>query len=72
MNESRRPESIPPKKSTGIKILFIVLIVWAIVIAVGTFQTQASTDFRRPLIVVAIMGVFLGGWGIALWAKRQQ
>jgi hypothetical protein len=71
MNDSK-PSNQSPTKSKGILILFGVLTIWALIIAFGTLQTQASTDFRRPLIVLATMGVFLGVWAVALWASKKS
>jgi hypothetical protein len=68
MGETKKPT----RKSNGLLILFAVLIAWTLLIAFGSFQTQASTDFRRPLIVVICMSVFLGSWGLALWARRKR
>ena len=62
----------PRKSNRGLKILFGVLIFWTVLIAIGTFQTQASTDIRRPLIVVATMGLFLGVWAIALLMRKRS
>ena len=60
------------KKSRGVLILFAVLIAWCVLIAIGLFQTQASTDIRRPLIMVLTMGTFLGVWALALRSKRAR
>jgi flagellar biosynthesis protein FliR len=72
MSDFEKTTSQPPRVSRGVKILIAVLIAWALLIAVGTFQTQASTDFRRPLIVAATMTVFLGVWIGALFAKARR
>ena len=59
---SSSEEKIPSSKisSMGVAALFVLLIIWCLVIAIGSFQTQASTDYRRPLIVILTMGTFLG------------
>lgn len=59
-------------KSQGVSILFLALIAWCVLIALGLFQTQASTDVRRPLIMVLTMGTFLGIWALALHSKRAR
>lgn len=56
----------------GVAILFAVLIAWCVVIAIGSFQTQASTDYRRPLIVMLTMGSFLGIWAVALVLRGKR
>lgn len=58
--------------SIGVKVLFAVLIVWGLLIAIGSFQTQASTDFRRPLIVGLTMSIFLGVWALALKSRANK
>ena len=60
------------QKSRGVLILFLVLIAWCVLIAIGLFQTQASTDIRRPLIMVLTMGAFLGIWALALLGRRAR
>lgn len=77
MADSKKPTNQPVSRSKGrgsqgIKIVFFVLIIWASVIALGSFQTQASTDVRRPLIVIATMGVFLGVWATAIWVRQKR
>lgn len=72
MSDSNKPTKLRQKNSIGLLILFACLLVWTLLIAVGTFQTQASTDFRRPLIVIASMSIFLGGWWIALRVGQHR
>jgi hypothetical protein len=35
-------------------------------------HTQRNFDIRKPLIVGACVGVFVGGWGLALWARQRR
>ena len=63
---------LPKYSSRGVAILFAVLIAWCLLIAIGSFQTQASTDYRRPLIVILTMGSFLGIWAVALALRGKQ
>ena len=72
MGDLQKPTNQSPRKSTGVRIIFVVLVVWALLIAIGSFQTQASTDIRRPLIVIATMSVFLGVWAWALLARQKR
>jgi len=58
--------------SKGVATLFAVLIAWCLLIAIGSFQTQASTDYRRPLIVILTMGSFLGIWAVALALRSKR
>ncbi|MDA7858997.1 hypothetical protein N9B41_01285 [bacterium] len=70
MSEPEKLPTPPTKSSRAIVYVFAGLILWALIIAFGAFQTPASTDYRRPLIVIAVMGFFLGVWWWALRAKR--
>lgn len=72
MNDSEKTTNQPVRISLGVKFLFVMLIAWTGLIAVGSFQTQASTDLRRPLIVAATMAVFLGIWFVALVARGKR
>lgn len=67
---SKTPES--NLRSTGIKLLFACLIVWTILIAAGSFWSKTATDYRRPLIVVGTMGLFLGVWAMALMLRKSR
>lgn len=71
MNKLASKESNKQRGIGGVKILFAVLIAWGLLIAIGSFQTQASTDFRRPLIVGLTMGAFLSVWAVALKMKSR-
>jgi len=71
MNEELRT-SETQARSRGLKILFSVLILWTILIAVGSFWSQSATDIRRPIIVVGTMGLFLGVWAIALMSRKKK
>ena len=72
MSEPEKPPAPRSKSSQAIVYVFAGLILWASVIAFGAFQTQASTDYRRPLIVIGVMGLFLGVWWLALRARRMK
>lgn len=72
-DESKRQSNARSARArTGILVLFLGLILWTLVIAVGSFHTQASTDVRRPIIVIACMSIFLVGWFIALRVKQKS
>ncbi|MGY8748596.1 MAG: hypothetical protein ACKVHR_11140 [Pirellulales bacterium] len=72
MSEPKKPLSPNTAPSRAIVYVFAGLILWALIIAFGAFQTQASTDYRRPLIVIGVMGFFLGVWWFALRLKRLK
>jgi hypothetical protein len=72
MSEPKKTLSSNPASSRAIVYVFAGLILWTLIIAFGAFQTQASTDYRRPLIVIGVMGFFLGVWWFALRLKRLK
>jgi len=72
MSEPEKLTNPQPKSSRAIVYVFATLILWGLIIALGAFQTQASTDYRRPLIVIGVMGLFLGVWWFALRSKRMR
>ena len=51
--------------------LMAALLVWGSLHALGTYL-YGNHDFRKPLIVYACMGVFLGGWGLMLWQRSRR
>jgi hypothetical protein len=72
MSEPEKLTNPQSKSSKAILYVFAGLILWGAIIAFGAFQTQASTDYRRPLIVIGVMGFFLGVWWFALRSKRMK
>ncbi|MDE0936652.1 MAG: hypothetical protein OSA89_12105 [Mariniblastus sp.] len=72
MSEPKKTLSSNTASSRAIVYVFAGLILWTLIIAFGAFQTQASTDYRRPLIVIGVMGFFLGVWWFALRLKRLK
>lgn len=73
------PSSDPEQLSTRAKerrlfIPYIVigLLFWGGLLAYGAYAFQGKNDFRKPLIVLACVGVFVGFWGIMIWANRGR
>ena len=54
------PRSNPPGSKILIRWIFGGLIVWGIAQAIGAYSL--NHDPRRPLIVLACVGAFLGFW----------
>jgi hypothetical protein len=67
--------------------LMIVLGVWGLLLALGAFlgwefweqpragerpTAKRTFDYRKPIIVAGCVGVFVGGWGLALWARERR
>jgi hypothetical protein len=73
---------MPPtsrQKWLPLALLASALVVWAVLFAVGAYlepgADQPRHDFRKPLIILGAMGLFLSFWGLALWlrsARRQK
>ena len=66
------PRATPPGAERLIRWLFGGLIVWGIAQAIGAYTF--NHDPRRPLVVLACMGAFLGFWLalLKIWRKRHQ
>ena len=52
--------------------LFALLVVWVISIAIGTVLFGTVLDWRKPLLVVLPMGLFLTLWAVLLLRKHSQ
>ena len=52
--------------------LFALLAVWVISIAIGTVLFATVADWRKPLLVVLPMGLFLTLWAILLLRKHWR
>jgi hypothetical protein len=59
-----------------IAILAAALVVWAGLLALGTFfelgADRPERDYRKPIFVLGAMAVFLTVWGLALWARGRR
>ncbi len=66
------PRSNPPGSKILIRWIFGGLIVWGIAQAIGAYSL--NHDPRRPLIVLACVGAFLGFWVVLLivFKNRQK
>lgn len=56
----------------AIVIIFGLLLTWSLLIALGAMLRTEPFDFRKPLIVIGTMGVFLGIWLTAPLFRRLQ
>ncbi len=68
------------KASLGLRWIWCIVAVWAVVLAIGTSlwapapnttSIVASTDWRRGAVVLVLVGGFLGLW-VLLLAKRSS
>ena len=57
-------------------LLAAALVAWAALFAAGAYlelgADRPDRDFRKPLIVMGCMAVFLSIWGLALWARSRR
>ena len=57
-------------------LLAAALVAWAALFAAGAYlelgADQPQRDFRKPLIVMGCMALFLSIWGLALWARNRR
>ena len=79
MSDSQRSKDnsdheVPRKQpSTAFTIgLFALLVVWVISIAIGTVLFGTVLDWRKPLLVVLPMGLFLTLWAVLLLRKHSR
>ena len=64
------PRSNPPGSKILIRWIFGGLIVWGIAQAIGAYSL--NHDPRRPLIVLACVGAFLGFWVVLLMVFKNR
>ncbi len=57
-------------------LLAAALVAWAALFAAGAYlelgADQPQHDYRKPLIVMGSMAIFLSVWGLALWARSRR
>ena len=60
------------KRDLIIPYIVIALIVWGALLALGAYVFRGQHDLRKPLIILACVGTFVGFWGVALWINRGR
>jgi membrane protein DedA with SNARE-associated domain len=67
---------LPRKNWLPFAALAAALVVWAVLFAVGAYlelgADRPAHDWRKPLVVLACMAVFLALWGLALWRSARR
>lgn len=48
------------------------LLLWASVLAWGVVRNQPVLDLRKPLIILAVVVLFLGGWAMLLMIRKSN
>jgi hypothetical protein len=70
MEKNRRSQWLP------LMLLGLALVIWAGLFAVGAYLELGADsprrDFRKPLVVLATMSVFLGVWWLLLWKRAGR
>jgi 4-amino-4-deoxy-L-arabinose transferase-like glycosyltransferase len=70
MEKNLRRQSLP------LLILGLALVAWAGLFALGAYLELGADrpryDFRKPIVVLATMALFLGAWGLLLWKRAGR
>ena len=70
MNDDERQKWLP------LAVLGGALVVWTGLLALGAYlqlgANQPRHDLRKPLAILAALGLFLGTWAIALWLRARR
>ena len=57
----------------GLAILFAALGFWAVLLASRYFWDYTrSGSGLKSLIILGVMGLFIGIWGLALWSRKKR
>jgi hypothetical protein len=70
MDSPRQKPWLPLAVLAGALAIWTALLAWGAYLQLGANKPQL--DVRRPLIVLAAMGVFLSVWGLALWRRSHR
>ena len=64
----------PENEQRDVIIPYIVmgLLVWGALLALGAYLFRGQHDLRKPLIILACVGVFVGFWGLLLFFNRRR
>jgi len=60
------------KRDLIIPYIVIGLILWGALLGLGAYVFRGQHDLRKPLIILACVGVFVGFWGVLLWVNRGR
>jgi hypothetical protein len=65
-----KPDEV--KRELIIPYILISLLIWGAIIALGAYVFRGQHDYRKPLIILACVGTFVGFWGLLLWFNRGR
>jgi protein-S-isoprenylcysteine O-methyltransferase Ste14 len=68
-SEQREHERQDVERNVIIPYIVIGLLVWGSLLALGAYLFRGQYDVRKPLIIMACVGLFVGFWGLMLWAN---
>jgi hypothetical protein len=60
------------KSTRFIGMIAAGLLIWASVLAWGVIRNQPVLDLRKPLIIVGVVLLFLGGWVVLLLTRKSN
>ncbi len=66
-----KPEPVD-RRDLMIPLLVTVLLVWGLLLALGAYLFRGEFDIRKPIIILACVGTFVGFWGLMLWVNRNR
>lgn len=59
------------EKFLSVNLLLGWFATWSVLIALGSYFFGSSLDWRKPLLVLIVCGLFVGTWWLALRAKNK-
>ena len=73
MSDETKSNAVPTTaaRKNSVRILFGLLILWSLMLALGSLLFADSVDWRKPIVVMGTMGLFLGTWWQALQSRRN-
>lgn len=48
------------------------LLAWGVVLGLGAYLFRGQHDYRKPLIIIGCVVLFIGFWGLMLWQRQRK